>query len=149
MLAKKQIPRQNRALGNEHMLMDPKNGAGAPASPRRAMADAEQPMEQPMALAPRCVSRSTCHAARARAASTRGSRSSSSQSHAGRRRSPRGRLHAGGTIACVRSTVDPQRTATVDLEKHGERVSGQKIPEILLRTYNVSKTLSSRLVQPN
>ena len=35
LLAKKRIPHQNRALGNEHMLMDPKNGAGAPASPRR------------------------------------------------------------------------------------------------------------------
>ena len=33
MLAKKQIPRQNRALGNEHMLMDPKKALGLPRRP--------------------------------------------------------------------------------------------------------------------
>ena len=33
MLAKKQIPRQNRALGNEHMLMDPKTALGLPRRP--------------------------------------------------------------------------------------------------------------------
>ena len=33
MLAKKQIPRQHRALGNEHMLMDPKTALGLPRRP--------------------------------------------------------------------------------------------------------------------
>ena len=33
MLAKQQIPCQNRALGNEHMLMDPKTALGLPRRP--------------------------------------------------------------------------------------------------------------------